>query len=94
MLPEERRKFEKRAFSPCEAAAYACVSRTTLDDWISKGELPCEELPSRGTTGKRLRRIRKEDLDAFLDRSYTNSQTKTSSNNKQKRELILLPRDA
>ena len=61
---------EKRAFSIPEAAKYACVSRTILDNWLVKGHLPYEELPGTGTGHQKFRRIRKKDLDTFLERYY------------------------
>ena len=61
---------EKRAFSISEAAKYACVSRAILDSWVVKGHLPYEELPGTGTGHQKFRRIRKNDLDTFLERCY------------------------
>jgi excisionase family DNA binding protein len=76
----------KRALSIAEAARYACVSRGTIENWLTKGILPCEELPSRGNGAYRFRRIRKQDLEEFLDKSYYKTESKTNSSDK----LILL----
>ena len=82
---------EKRAFTLTEAAEYACVSRSTVENWISKGLLPFEELPGRGTGLYCFRRIRKEDLDNFLNQYYQqNNKLKKESKNK----LILLPKNS
>ncbi len=86
--------FDKRAFSIKEAAEYACVSRGTVENWLSKGLLPFEELPGRGKGNYCFRRIRKIDLDAFLDKFYQHSQFKTSSKQTSYTDLILIPRDA
>ena len=58
----------KRAFSISEAAEYACVSRGTLHTWVVSGMLTYENLPGRGDGSHKFRRIRKSDLDAFLDK--------------------------
>jgi len=80
--------YGKRALSISEAAEYACVGRSTVENWLSRGLLPYEELPGRG--GKnRLRRIRRDDLDCFLDMSYRAVRRKT---HKDDGEIILLPR--
>ena len=59
--------FEKRVLSVAEAAKYAGVSRGIIEYWLAQGLLQYEELPA---TGKKQRfiRIRKKDLDEFLDR--------------------------
>ncbi len=57
----------KRAFTIQGTAEYACVSRGTVENWITAGLLPYEKLPSRGNGRKRFILIRKVDLDAFLD---------------------------
>ena len=64
-----RHTFNKRALTISEAAKYACVSRTTIDNWLSRGILAYEELPGGGSGAYRFRRIRLTDLDAFLDGS-------------------------
>ena len=86
--------YNKRAFSIKEAAEYACVSRATLENWLIRGILPFEELPSRVNGAYCFRRIRKSDLDLFLNKHYQqNSISDKSIKNKEYRELILLPRD-
>lgn len=46
--------------TPHEVAAYLRVPRTTLYEWLSCGIIPSLRL------GKRIIRIRKSDLDAFV----------------------------
>lgn len=72
-------------------------------NWCANGLLPYENLPGRGEGAYRFRRIRKTDLDAFLDkyRSELRPTIKESSQDaailssekKKTREkgLILLP---
>jgi len=58
---------DKRILSINQAAKYAGVSRGIFDDWIRKGFIYYEELPGRGKGYRRFIRIRRDDLDAFLD---------------------------
>ena len=87
-MNEVRKTYEKRALTVKEVAEYACVGRTTVEGWLNRGLLPCEELPGRG--GRyRFRRIRRADLERFLDESYrSNHQEKQRDSEK----IILLPR--
>jgi len=62
---------KQRAFTVQEAAKYAGVAYSTVRNWIADGVLNYEELPSRGNGGKRFVRIRRSDMDAFLN-SYRN----------------------
>ena len=81
---------DKRALSICEAALYACVSRGTIENWMAQGLLPYEELPGRGKGMQKFRRIRVEDLKAFLEKHYcANTRVEQHS---ESEELILLPR--
>lgn len=82
----------KRALTIAEAAEYACVSRGTINNWLVKGILPYEELPSGGDGSYRFLRIRRQDLDELLNRSY--NQIKSKSSKIKKDELILLPRNS
>ena len=84
---------EKRAISIAEAARYACVSRGTIENWIAKKILPCEELPSRGKGAYRFRRIRSEDLNALLNSSYNSSCNKNNVRN-DAADAFLLPRNS
>ena len=68
----------RRALTVAEAARHACVSRGTIDNWIAKRLLPVEELPSRGNGSYRFLRIRKHDLDEFLDKFYSIEELTTS----------------
>lgn len=81
---------DKRALSICEAARYACVSRGTIENWLSQGMLPFEELPGRGSGNKKFRRIRLNDLDSFLELHYCS--TSQVSRTETKKDLMLLPR--
>ena len=85
--------FEKRALTIIEAAEYACVSRATIENWITKGLLPFEELPSRGKGAYCFRRIRKNDLDIFINKFYNNDSAYNSNKNNKIEGLFLLPRN-
>ena len=89
------KKKNKRALTINEAAKYACVSRGMIENWLSWGLMPFEELPSRGKGAYCFRRIRKSDLDDFLNKYYQqNSQSKITNKYTESKELILLPRDS
>ncbi len=89
-----KENISKRAFTIVEAAEYACVSRATIENWLTKVMLPFEELPGRGKGQYRFRRIRREDLDTFLNSNYKQPQEKENNKpQKNKREFILLPRN-
>ena len=92
MMVEKNDKFNKRAFTIKEAAQYACVSEATVRNWIIKGLLPYVEMPGSGDGKYRFRRIRKNDLDDFLDRLYNGIDN--DKNKKSDKELILLPRNS
>jgi len=80
----------KRALTIQEAAEYVGVSRGTLDNWLAKGLLPYEELPGNGARAYRFRRIRKSDLDEFLDGCLHDA---TALQEKPSRaKVVLLPR--
>ena len=87
-----KRLNEKRALSLTEAAEYACVSRGTVNNWISQGLLPFEELPGRGEGAQRFIRVRLEDLERFLNAHY-NKPSQTAKVDR-KEELILLPKES
>jgi len=70
-MNNDRNTFDKRAFTIKEAAEYACVSRSTVENWLTKGMLPYEELPNLGEGKYRFRRVRRHDLDKFLERLYS-----------------------
>lgn len=82
---------EKRALTISEAAEYACVSRGTVKNWLVSGILPVEELPGRGEGTQKFIRIRRDDLDEFLDSCYQKPAHKDRVNNNEK--LILLPKN-
>ena len=86
-MSDDKKTYNKRAFNISEAAEYACVSRSTLQNWIASGLLPYEELPGRGEGYHNFRLIRKPDLDEFLNKHYYKK--KTPHNKKNSRELLL-----
>ena len=79
---------KKRALTISEAAEYACVSRATVQNWIVSGMLPYEVLPGRGKGTNCFRRIRKSDLDEFLNIHYCNPDKNFKKENADR--LILL----
>jgi len=81
----------KRAFSIKETAEYACVSRGTVENWLAKGLLPYEEMPGRGNGTYHFRRIRKDDIDEFLNQFY--HEKRSIHKNKAAKKIILLPRN-
>ena len=83
--------FDKRALTIQEVAQYACVSRSTVENWLVKGMLPYEEIPGIGKGKYCFRRIRKKDLDEFLNKLYR--QSNFSEIKKSNSKLILLPRN-
>jgi len=85
MTNYNNKSFNKRALNIKEAAEYVCVSRATIVNWIARGWLPCEELPGEGSGNCHFRRIRKEDLDSFLNQFYNRNQI----NPKEKNENII-----
>ena len=86
------KKYDKRALTIMEAAEYACVSRSTIENWLTKGLLPFEEIPNLGEGKYRFRRIRKHDLDEFLDTLYSgNNRAKAG---KEDKKPILLQRNS
>ena len=90
-----KRTYNKRALTLQEAAEYACVSRATVENWLSNELMPFEELPSRGKGSYCFRRIRKTDLDDFINKYYRKfSQSEKSNKSNESNELILLPRDS
>ena len=93
-MEEIKQKQQKRALTIAEAAEYTCVSQGTIENWLAKGILPFEELPSRGNGQYRFRRIRREDLNTLLNSNYKQPQKKENNKpQKNKKELILLPRN-
>ena len=82
----------KRALTILEVSEYSCVSRGTVHNWISQRLLPFEELPGRGEGSQRFIRIRKEDLDTFLDSYYKKPYQVIED--KRQEDLILLPKNS
>jgi len=87
---------DKRALTIAEAAKYTCVSRGTLELWITKRLLAFEELPGQGNGRKRFRRIRKSDLDEFLEKHYKDALSPIKPEKKPlelRGKIHLLPRN-
>ena len=84
----------KRAFTIAEAANYTCVGRSTIENWLAKGLLSYEELPSSGSGAHRFVRIRKSDLDEFIDKYYKKNIEVSETNQTAQKKLVLLPRKA
>ena len=82
---------DRRALTVAEAARYVCVSRSTMENWLAKGLIPYEELPGSGTATHRFRRVRKMDIDEFLDRCYSQAQ-EVGRREERKRLVLLRPR--
>ena len=55
-----------KLYTPVEIAEMLSVSLRTVRKWISNGELAHTRL----SVSERLIRVREEDLNAFLNRSY------------------------
>ena len=79
----------KRALTLSEAAQYACVSRGIIKNWLESGALPYEVLPSSGEGKHCFQRIRKDDLDEFLNKHYCEPDKNFKKESDD--ELILLP---
>lgn len=82
----------KRVLTIVEAAKYIGVSRGVVEGWISKGILSFEELPSFGSGAHRFRRIRVADIDEFLDKHYSQNNTKQKVNKPIHKNIVLLPK--
>ena len=61
---------ELRLYTTAEAAAILNVSLRTLQGWVRGGALPHVRLGEGG----RLVRIRAQDLDDFIQKSYQNGE--------------------
>jgi excisionase family DNA binding protein len=84
--------FNKRAFTVHETAEYACVSRGTVENWIIKGLIRYEELPGTGHK-QHFRRIRKIDIDDFLDKNLcAGKEPAMRKNNREPVSIFLKPK--
>ena len=61
---------DKRILNVSQAAEYSGYSRSTIISWIINGLLPYESPPGLGDGKYRTRKIRKDDLDRFLNKYY------------------------
>ncbi len=84
----------KRALTIQEAADYACVCRSTVENWLKRGLLPYEELPNGGGGKYHFRRIRMSDLDEFLDRNRKNQKVEKKVVRMPDGKVFLLPKTA
>ncbi|HUU26288.1 MAG TPA: helix-turn-helix domain-containing protein [archaeon] len=80
----------KRILSVNAAAKYSGYSCAVVQHWIDSGLLEFEEVPVKGSKN-RCRRIRKADLDQFLERYLKKNQAPRNSF-QRKETLILLER--
>ena len=80
----------RKIFSLNSAAKYSGYSRAVVEYWLDSGLLPFEEVPTPGQKN-RCRRIRKADLDAFLEGHLKRNRVTASSRQKTE-SLILLDR--
>lgn len=85
-------KDARRAMSVNQAAKYTGYSRATVEYWLSDCGLPYEEPPTRGSKN-RFRRIRRSDLDEFLDRHYKMQSKRRRGRSIPERRVSLLPRE-
>ena len=81
----------KRILTVAAAARYSGYSRATIEYWLSIGELKCERPKGRGQGNYRFRRIRKEDLDDLLNKSY-GLEKNNHQNQALNDEMTLLPK--
>lgn len=72
------------------AAQYSGYSRAVVEYWLNSGLVPFEEVPTPGQKN-RCRRIRKTDLDTFLEDHLRRNLAAASSRHKTE-SLILLER--
>jgi len=86
----EKQKFPARVLSVNAAAQYCGYSRAVVQYWIDSGQLDYEEVPTLGQKN-RCRRIRKADLDDFLEMHRKRNGTSGGSRPKSE-PLILLDR--
>ena len=93
--------YHKRALNIKETAEYVGVSRGVINNWLDACLLPCEELPGidhdkncNNKKTRRLRLIRKVELDKFLDRYHGLNQKNEKCVHKKKENvgITLLPR--
>lgn len=70
---------EKLALRPAEAAAVLGVSRRTVQDWLSRGLLPCKRLG-------RVVLIPVDELRAWLSRRENQPESSQSSTEVRQRE--------
>ncbi|GAG19628.1 unnamed protein product, partial [marine sediment metagenome] len=85
----------KRILTLAEAARYSGYSRGMIEYWLAQGLLKCEQPPSRGNGKHRFRRIRREELDAFVDQYYDQNKDENSKqlNHIYENTVTLLPRE-
>ncbi|OGG03015.1 MAG: hypothetical protein A3F83_05500 [Candidatus Glassbacteria bacterium RIFCSPLOWO2_12_FULL_58_11] len=91
MIAEEK-GLSGRVLSVNSAARYTGYSRAVVEYWLNDGLLPFEEVPTPGTKN-RCRRIRRADLDQFLEvHLKRNSNPGNPAGRERKDFLILLDR--
>ena len=93
-MNNDNKTYNKRAFTVKEASEYACVSRTTVENWMANKMLPFEKLPGRGKGSYCFKRIRKADLDDFLNKFYQSCYISKTTRKYKSNELFLIPHGA
>ena len=88
-MTEEKRQIlqDARIFSVNECHLYSGYSRGIIQYWLDTGLIPFEEIPKPGQKNRCLR-IRKADLDDFLDSCLKKNGTIGVS--RPKREPLIL----
>lgn len=83
---------ERMLMSVSEASRYTGYGREMIEYWIDRCGLPFEQPPTPGRKN-RFRRIRKADLDAFLETHYRREPQRQERVQENEREKVtLLPK--
>ena len=88
MIAEEK-GLSGRVLSVNSAARYTGYSRAVVEYWLNDGLLPFEEVPTPGTKN-RCRRIRRADLDQFLEMYLKKNGASGNPADREKRETLIL----
>lgn len=80
---------KKRVLNVSEAARYSGYSRAIIEYWIDNGQLSYEEVPTPGQKN-RCRRVRRADLDQFLEMYLKKNGASGNPADREKRETLIL----